>query len=41
VLIRKGEPELRQAIDAAIADIRADGSYQRISSQYFGADVSK
>ncbi len=31
VLIRKGEPELRQAIDAAIADIRADGTYQRIS----------
>ncbi|WP_259050598.1 amino acid ABC transporter substrate-binding protein [Klebsiella sp. BIGb0407] len=41
VLIRKGNPELRQAINSAIAEIKTDGTYQRISNEYFGADVSK
>jgi len=41
VLIRKGNPELRQAINSAIAEIKSDGTYQRISNEYFGADVSK
>lgn len=41
VLIRQGNPELRQAINAAIAEIKTDGTYQRISNDYFGTDVSK
>jgi len=41
VLIRKGSPELLAAIDKALADAKADGSYLRISQKYFGADVSK
>ncbi|WP_414695139.1 amino acid ABC transporter substrate-binding protein [Paraburkholderia sp.] len=41
VLIRKGNPELRAAIDKALADIKADGTYAKISKKYFGKDVSK
>lgn len=41
VLIRKDNPQLREAINAAIAEIKNDGTYQRISNEYFAADVSK
>ncbi|MEQ5839077.1 amino acid ABC transporter substrate-binding protein [Paraburkholderia acidicola] len=41
VLIRKGNPELLAAIDKALADIKADGTYLKISEKYFGKDVSK
>lgn len=41
VLIRKGNPELLQAINEALADIKADGTYAEISEKYFGADVSQ
>lgn len=41
VIIRKGEPELLEAINKALADIKADGTYQAISDKYFGQDVSK
>lgn len=41
ILIRKNNPQLQQAINKALAEIKADGTYQRISNQYFGADVSK
>ncbi|CDN58345.1 Solute-binding protein/glutamate receptor (plasmid) [Neorhizobium galegae bv. officinalis bv. officinalis str. HAMBI 1141] len=41
IIIRKGEPELLGAINKALADIRADGTYQKISDKYFGQDVSK
>jgi cystine transport system substrate-binding protein len=41
VIIRKGEPELLAAINKALADIKADGTYDAISKKYFGADVSK
>jgi cystine transport system substrate-binding protein len=41
VLLRKGNPELLAAIDKALADAKADGSYLKISQKYFGADVSK
>jgi cystine transport system substrate-binding protein len=40
VLIRKNDPELQQAINKALKEIKADGTYQRISNKYFGADVS-
>lgn len=41
VLVRKGNPELLAAIDKALAGLKADGTYQRISDKYFGKDVSK
>lgn len=41
VIIRKGEPELLAAVNKALADIKADGTYDAISKKYFGADVSK
>ncbi|WP_233802287.1 amino acid ABC transporter substrate-binding protein [Paraburkholderia sp. HP33-1] len=39
VLIRKGNPKLRVAINGALAGMRKDGTYQRISLKYFGRDV--
>lgn len=41
IIVRKGDPELVAAINKALADIKADGTYQKISEKYFGADVSK
>ena len=41
VIIRKGEPKLLAAIDKALADMKADGTYLKISKKYFGQDVSK
>jgi cystine transport system substrate-binding protein len=41
VLIRKGNPELKAAIDKALHDMRADGTYAKISDKYFGKDVSQ
>lgn len=41
VLIRKNNPQLKAAIDKALAELKADGTYQRISQKYFGADVSQ
>jgi L-cystine transport system substrate-binding protein len=41
IIFRKGDAELKAAIDKAIVDIKADGTYQKISDKYFGADVSK
>ena len=40
LLFRKDQPELKAAIDKALADIKADGTYLRISEKYFGEDVS-
>lgn len=41
VLLRKGNPELLSAINKAIADIKADGTYLAISKKYFNEDVSR
>ncbi|OJF96113.1 amino acid ABC transporter substrate-binding protein [Pararhizobium antarcticum] len=41
IIIRKEEPELLEAINKALAEIKADGTYETISQKYFGADVSK
>ncbi|GLS33813.1 cystine transport system substrate-binding protein [Mesorhizobium albiziae] len=41
IIIRKGEPELLEAINKALAEIKADGTYQKISDKYFGQDVSQ
>jgi len=39
VLIRKGSPKLRAAINAALATMMKDGTYEKISLKYFGKDV--
>ena len=41
VLLRKGQPALRAAINKALGEIKADGTYKAISERYFGVDVSK
>jgi len=41
VLVRKGQTDLVAAINKALADIKADGTYEKISQTYFGADVSR
>ena len=40
ILFRKGEAALKAALDKALADIKADGTYAKISQKYFGTDVS-
>lgn len=41
IIVRKGDPELVAAINQALKDIKADGTYARISETYFGEDVSQ
>lgn len=41
VALRKGEPELKAALNQAIAALRADGSLKEISEKYFGADITQ
>lgn len=41
ILVKKGSPELVAAMNKAIDDIKADGTYSKISTQFFGVDVSK
>ena len=41
VLLAKGKPELVEAINAALAEIKEDGTYAEISEKYFGEDVSQ
>ena len=38
---RKGNPKFKAAIDQALADIQADGTFAKISQKWFGRDVSK
>ena len=40
-LVKKGSPELVAAINKALDEIKADGTYSKISTQFFGVDVSK
>ncbi len=35
VLLRKNDTELKTAVDNAITEIKADGTYQRIWDKYF------
>ncbi|MGH6945899.1 MAG: ABC transporter substrate-binding protein [Kiloniellales bacterium] len=39
IAIRKGEDDLREAFNKAIAEIRSDGTYAKINAQYFEFDV--
>ncbi|WP_042461634.1 amino acid ABC transporter substrate-binding protein [Neobacillus dielmonensis] len=40
-LFRKGEDELAKAVNGALADMKKDGTYLKISNKYFNEDVSK
>lgn len=40
VLMRKGQTALRDAINQALKDIKADGTYKEISLRYFGEDLT-
>ncbi len=37
--MRKGDDELREAFNAAIDKIRADGTYKKINAKYFDFDI--
>ena len=41
IMLNKGNKELVEAINKALTDIKADGTYLKISQKWFGADVSK
>lgn len=41
ILVRKDQPQLVQALNQALSEIRADGTYHTISQRYFGSDVSQ
>lgn len=41
IIVRKGDDELVAALNKALAEIKADGTYDKISQKYFGQDVSK
>ncbi|EPJ77055.1 cystine transporter subunit [Pseudomonas sp. CFII64] len=41
IALRKGEPELLDAINTAIDKLRADGTLKKLSDKYFNADVTK
>jgi len=41
IMFNKGNKELVESVNKALADIKADGTYLKISEKWFGADVSK
>lgn len=41
IMFNKGNEELVEAVNKALADMKADGTYLKISEKWFGADVSK
>jgi cystine transport system substrate-binding protein len=41
ILLNKGNPELVDAVNKALDDMKKDGTYLKISEKYFGTDVSK
>ncbi|OGO78300.1 MAG: amino acid ABC transporter substrate-binding protein [Clostridiales bacterium GWB2_37_7] len=41
ILFNKGNQELVEAVNKALADMKADGKYLEISQKWFGEDVSK
>lgn len=41
IIVRKGDDDLVAAINKALDEIKADGTYQKIADKYFGQDVSK
>jgi cystine transport system substrate-binding protein len=41
ILFNKGNKELVEAVNKALTDMKADGTYLKISNKWFAADVSK
>ncbi|MFC3394055.1 amino acid ABC transporter substrate-binding protein [Brenneria rubrifaciens] len=41
ILVRKNQPQLVDALNKALDEINADGTYKTISVRYFGEDVSQ
>ncbi|WP_339529302.1 cystine ABC transporter substrate-binding protein [Pseudomonas mucidolens] len=41
VALRKGEPELLEAVNKALDTLRADGTLKKLSEKYFNADVTQ
>lgn len=41
LIFNKGNEDLIAAVNKALADMKADGTYEAISQKWFGADVSK
>lgn len=41
IAMKKTNTDLKKAIDKALLEIKADGTYAKISRQWFGTDVSK
>ena len=41
IMLNKGNKELLDAINKALSDMKADGTYLKISQKWFGEDVSK
>jgi cystine transport system substrate-binding protein len=41
VIVRKGDPELVAAINEALKEMKADGTYRKFAEKYFGQDVSQ
>ena len=41
IIVRKGDDDLVAALNKALDEIKADGTYDKISQKYFGQDVSK
>jgi polar amino acid transport system substrate-binding protein len=39
IALRKGNPELREAINKALTDMKNDGTYEKISMKWLGIDV--
>jgi polar amino acid transport system substrate-binding protein len=39
IAIRKGNPELKAAMQKALNDIMADGTYEKISMKWIGRDI--
>ncbi len=39
IAVRKGDNELREKLNAAIMQIRSDGTYEKINAKYFDFDV--
>lgn len=39
IAVRKGSDDLREALNKAITEIRADGTYKKINAKYFDFDV--
>ncbi|NEX59557.1 ABC transporter substrate-binding protein [Noviherbaspirillum galbum] len=38
--VRKGDAELKEALNKALADLKANGTYKKIMTKYFDTDVS-